>query len=537
VRAFRYLPVRLPSVVALALIAFAAGAQIPETAPAFEQQSKEFQARIAALDAVDPLQPQALDARMEYAKFLHQASIEECLLHLATAEQVLTPVLNADASATLAWPDGPGDALSLLQTIQNTKGRCAEDEAASRAAFTAAIATGQRAVELLRDNWDFEEMAIAQFNVAFARRELGDLDGALGDLEQVLAWDEEFGFLDDLETDYATWLRWRYGQEPDQDEVDRFVTSFNLTKARFEFAWKPHRSHWSTEAYRGNEKNGVFAEVTTRYETQVDVRHDGADWVLATTLDALPTFQMKGAAAGANTSETLQGLIAGLTAAMPEVVVAQDGTFKALRNLEQHRANLLKEVNRMVVESVPPGSARPPIAEVERVMDAILNPELLTTMAAGQWDIAVGAWIGGEFDHGDWYSLTFEEPLPGFSNRPVAKTMNFKVSRWLPCGPTRPRECVEVLVKITPDSESLSVAIAEFVGRIMPAASRSEMEKAMLSVAYEFDMRYRIVTEPDTLLPWSIEERKYVYASSMEGGKRHAQARRDWTVETGSYPD
>jgi hypothetical protein len=63
------------------------------------------------------------------------------------------------------------------------------------------------------------------------------------------------------------------------------------------------------------------------------------------------------------------------------------------------------------------------------------------------------------------------------------------------------------------------------------------MEKAMLAVAYQFDMRYRIVTEPDTLRPWSVEERKYIYASSIDGGKRMAQARQDRTVETGSYRD
>jgi hypothetical protein len=91
-----------------------------------------------------------------------------------------------------------------------------------------------------------------------------------------------------------------------------------------------------------------------------------------------------------------------------------------------------------------------------------------------------------------------------------------------------------VLVRITPDSASLGQAIADFVGRMMPAATRSDMEQAMRSVAYEFDMRYRIVTEPDTLLPWSVEERKFVYASSIENGKRKVHSRRDWTIETGS---
>jgi tetratricopeptide (TPR) repeat protein len=520
----------------IAMLVWPADAQPVESAADFEHQSREFRERIAALEAVDPLQPQALNARIDYARLLHGASVADCLPELQTAELVLSPVLNADPSATLAWPDGPGDAMSLLQTIRNTQGQCAEDEAGSRAAFESAIATGQRAVELLRDNWDFEEMAIAQFNIAFARHELGDLEGALRDLEQVLAWDQEYGFLEELESDFATLLRWRSdGENPDPDEVDRFVSSFNQTKARFEFSWKPHRSHWSTEAYRGSLKDGSFAEVTTRYETRVDVRREGADWVLETTLDAQPSFQANSAAATA--SEKVQGMIAGMTAAMPELVVARDGSFKGLRNLEAHRASLLQEVKRAVANSTPAGGTPPMADDIEHMINAVFNPELLTTLAAAQWDIAVGAWIGGEFDHGDWYSLTFEEPLPGFSEKPVSKTMTFKVSRWLPCGPGKPPECVEVLVRITPDSASLSQAIVDFIARILPAATRNEMEKAMLAVAYEFDMRYRIVTEPDTLLPWSVEERKFLYASSIEGGKRMVQSRRDRTVETGHYAD
>ncbi|MEX2150740.1 MAG: hypothetical protein WD793_11035 [Steroidobacteraceae bacterium] len=533
---FRLLPARRLIALMIAMLVWPADAQPVEAALDFDQQSRELRERIAALDAVDPLQPQALDARIDYARLLHGASVADCLPELQTAELVLAPVLNADPNVTLAWPDGPSDAMSLLQTIRNTQGQCAEDESGSRAAFESAIATGQRAVAMLRDNWDFEEMAIAQFNIAFARRELGDLEGALRDLEQVLAWDQEFGFREELESDFATLLRWRSGgEDADPDEVERFVGSFNQTKARFEFSWKPHRSRWTTEAYRGSLKDSRFSEVTTRYDTRVDVRREGVDWVVETTLETPPSFQASGAAGTAN--EKAQGMIAGMTAAMPEFVVARDGSFKGLRNLETHRASLLQEVKRAVAESTAGGGTSPRANDIERMLNAVFNPDLLTTLAVAQWDIAVGAWIGGEFDHGDWYSLTFEEPLPGFSEKPVSKTMTFKVSRWLPCGPGKLPDCVEVLVRITPDSASLSQAIADFVGRLMPAATQSDMEKALLSVAYEFDLRYRIVTEPDTLLPWSVEERKFLYASSVEGGQRKVQSRRDRTVETGNYQD
>jgi hypothetical protein len=504
----------------------------------FARQSQEFEKRIAELASVDPLQPDTLDARLEYARLLHEAAVEDCLPYLDAAESQLAPVLEANPSALLAWPDGPSDALSLLQTIQNTRGRCAEDADRARAAYEASIATGERAVTMLRDNWDFEEMAIAQFNIAFARRELGDVDGALRDLEQVLAWDQEFGFRDELESDYSTLLRWHAdGEDPDPADVERFVREFNQTKARFEFAWKPHQARWSTEVERANLKDGVFGEVSTRYQSRVDVRRERDDWVLVTTIDGRPTVEATGSTGAATEAERWQGMMGALSAALPEMVVGKDGSFKELRNLEQHRAAMQKEVKQLIAAAQTPAATLQSEEDIDRFLGNVLSAELLTTMAAGQWDIAVGAWIGAEFDHGDWYSLTFEEPLPGFSERPVSKTMTFKVSRWLPCAGSGAAKCVEVLVRIVPDPEGIGRAVTEFVTRVMPAASRAEMEKALRAVSYEFELRYRLVTEPDTLRPWSIEERKYIYASSLEGGKRSVMARRDRTLETAQYGD
>ena len=67
---------------------------------------------------------------------------------------------------------------------------------------------------------------------------------------------------------------------------------------------------------------------------------------------------------------------------------------------------------------------------------------------------------------------------------------------------------VEVLLRIRPDPEQIREAIAVFVGRMMPAADRQRVEQAMREVSYRMEMRYRLVTEPDTLRPWSFEERK-----------------------------
>ncbi|MEX1994049.1 MAG: hypothetical protein WD929_05250 [Steroidobacteraceae bacterium] len=503
---------------------------------AFAEQVQGLEQRIAELAAVDPLQPDTLDARVALARLLQDAAVKDCLPHFDAAERQLAPILAAGPEQLLAWPDGLGDTLSLLQTIQNGRGQCADDEASERAAFESAIATGLRAIDRLRENWDFEEMAIALFNVAFARRELGDLDGALQDLEQVLHWDQEFGFLGELRTDYETLLRWSAGgEEPDPAAVDRFIASFNQTKARFQFAWKPHRALWSTVMDRSSLRDGQYSSVTTRYRSALDVRRERTEWILRSTMDGVPAIESPGAVQATPDQERWQVLISGMTAALPEIVIGEDGGFKEIRDLERHRESLLKSVRELVAESKTAAAGKLNEEEIDRFLGAALNPELLSGMAAGQWDIAVAAWIGGEFDHGDWYSLSFEEALPGFSAQPITKTMSFKVSRWLPCADGREPKCVEVLVRIVPEPEGLTRAVSDFVTRLLPSAPRIELEQALQAARYTVDVRYRLVTEPDTLLPWSLEERRYVYASSIEGGKRSVMARADRTLETAEY--
>jgi hypothetical protein len=425
-----------------------------------------------------------------------------------------------------------GDALSLLQSIHNTRGQCAPDEAATRAAFQAAIATGRRAVETLRENWAYEDMAIAQFNIAYAKRELGDLEGALQSLEQVIAWDLEYGLYGELEGDYSTLLRWRSGEEADPELVRRFVESYSQPRARFRFAWQPHRARRTTETERVMLRRGALQEASSLSEFDSSARRDGDDWVLSATARDAPRLEASG---GAVSADALQELLGGVATALPDVVIGADGSYKSLRNLERFRDSAGRELDRLLERATPAGKPAPDPQAVAAAKAALLNPDLLESRVSGQWNLEVGAWIGGEFDHGDWYEATFEEPLPGFSEKPLSMTWTFKIARWLPCVAGSEPRCVEVLLHVRPDPQQMREAIAIFVGRMMAAADRQRTEQAMREVSYRMEMRYRLVTEPDTLRPWSFEERKYIYGASPENGKRDVNARFDRRLETIRY--
>lgn len=515
---------------ALALPAFG---QAPDD---FAAQSREFEQRIAMFAAVDPLQPATLAERIGFAAFLVTNAGGDCLPRLAAAEQQIAPVLSAGPGTLVAQPDALPDATSILQGIQHKRGLCTEDAQAARASLEASVATGLRAIELHRENWNFEQMAIALFNVGSARRDLGDLAGALQALEQVLAWDAEFGLLDEQASDHEVLLRWRGdGAEPDPRALEAYEAGLAQRKAQLRFAWQPYEAQWSSESERATAAGDRVVATRTRVRGVTAARREGEDWVLQARVTA--PAEVSGDAPGDTDAARLQRLVAGsLASGMPDVVVGADGAFRELRNLGEFRASMIAAVEKAVLEARPGADAEKRLPELRRVLDVALSAELLTSNAAQEWTMSVATWIGADLDHGDWYELTFEEPIPGLSERPVKRTMRFKLSRWVPCAADGPPRCVEILAAVVPDRDSTRLAVNDFVRRILPAgASRAEAEATLASVSYEVDARYRLVTEPETLRPWSMETRKFIYIATVDGGKRSVQARRERQLSGSTY--
>lgn len=504
----------------------------------FAAEAGEFEERIAMFASVDPLQPATFTERLAYGAFLvaNAADGPDCLPRLVTAEAQAAPILAATAATLLAQPDALPDATALLQSVQLRRGQCTADEAASRAAFQAAIATGLRAVELHRENWNFEQMAIAQFNVGAARRDLGDAAGALRDLEQVIAWDAEFGLLEEQAGDYETLLAWRDPDgEPDDDAVAKYEAALAQRKAKLTFAWQPFRAQWTLESEREELRKGSVAASRLRVGGESEALREGAGWILRSRATSAPEFPGgDGADAGAG---RLQKLVAGLLAGgSPDMVIGADGSFVGLRDMEQYRARVLGAIEQAVVAELPPAEAEKALPELRRTLGAVLSPEMLTNSVSSEWGMLVAAWAGTEFDHGDWYELELEEPIPGLGDRPVKRKMTFKVSRWLPCAAAGPPDCVELLARVVPDRDSTRLAINDFVRRVLPAgAATAQVDAALAAVSYEIDTRYRLVTEPATLRPWSMETRKFIYVSTVDGGRREVNARRERQLNTTRY--
>lgn len=176
---------------------------------------------------------------------------------------------------------------------------------------------------------------------------------------------------------------------------------------------------------------------------------------------------------------------------------------------------------------------------MKQAIDVALSEERLTATMAGDWGLTVTSWIGTPMDHGDWYEVENKEPLPGLTDRQVTSLFQFRLARWLPCGGPGSGECIEILMRNTPDPDEMNAAIGDVMRRLLPAETMSavEIEKTLAGTAFALETRYRLVTEPTTLRAWSFETRKYLYVATVEQGKRTVNSRRETQTQQARFAD
>jgi hypothetical protein len=478
-----------------------------------ESPERGFKRRLADLEAADPLQPRAFDERRAYAKHLMDTVGADCELSLSAAEKLLEPALTVSSADLLAQPRTLPDAMGLLQSIQYKRGLCVEDPMAAEAALRASIATGERAVELFRAIWDYPEMIVARFNVAMAKHESGDVDGALRDLEQVLALNLEFGLLDDWKSDYATLLRWRArGAEPDAELVEREAKRHVGRVARLRYVSEPHRYRSRVVAERRRAVGNRVTTVTATVRVQGQAVRTGADLVLSET--PLSEAQLKVDVDGgpAPVDAAMQAMFGNmLSGAQPEIVVGPDGQFKSVRNLSEVRRGMLGSMGRPAAVD---GASR---ADPRDAVDRLLSDELLTAQIRANWDLAVANWIGADLEHSAQYELDSTDPVPGLGDRPLRRMTRFLVARWLPCAPASRRECVELLMSISFEPQDLKGVVDAMVDRAL--ASNDPESSTTRGAIIEQTTLVRVITEPSTLRTWEYEQRRYTFISEPSAGK------------------
>lgn len=380
-------------------------------------------------------------------------------------------------------------------------------------------------------------MAIARFNVAVARRRLGDAAGAVRDLEQVVAWDREFGQLADALADYETLLAWRAreGEGPDAAALEAFSAGLVQRRVTPAFRLWPQKYRWDAANERLESKDGKPSGLKWTISGTSTVTRDREDWLITTTPDEPARAESTPPSPGPDVRREVldEMLTAVLSSNVPQAVIAPDGGFKEVRNLEGMRASMVGVLNR-VVEELPVEERERVRPVLQKAIETVLSAERLTASMANEWGLSVASWVGTEMDHGDWYEVQTKGPLPGLSDRLVTSVFRFRLARWLPCAGPGSGECIEIQMRNTPDPAELSAAVGDMMRRLVPDDA-AKLEAAMAGAAFDTETRYRLVAEPATLRAWSFETRKYLYVATLEGGRRTASARREPQVQRARY--
>jgi hypothetical protein len=150
-----------------------------------------------------------------------------------------------------------------------------------------------------------------------------------------------------------------------------------------------------------------------------------------------------------------------------------------------------------------------PEAAVAHLPDAILAEN-----ATLEWGALVGFWTGRELDVGRVYETRSEEPVPFLAGTRVPMVYRYAARAHVACpGEDRVR-CVELERTATADMESFRATLERTMEQMGAADGASELQEL------EIDHRIRLIAEPTTLRPHSLEIERRVggAASTRDGG-------------------
>jgi hypothetical protein len=198
--------------------------------------------------------------------------------------------------------------------------------------------------------------------------------------------------------------------------------------------------------------------------------------------------------------EELQERVA---AVMPSLIVDTTGEFVSVLNVSA----MQRELDAML----GPASKNP-------LVERFRSPEVLTAIAANEWNALVGTWVGGDLDLGITYSAEFEQPFPLFPDATIQMVQEFTVVDRVPCRSNESeRRCVELESIVRPDPAAFSALIARMMGEVLPdsiSLSGSEMQ---------LETVIRLVAEPGTLVPYVLEVSKVITMSMPGEGAMHQE--------------
>jgi len=470
----------------------------------------EFNALIQRLDAQDPKAPQALEMHLRYASFLATSEAGDCAPRLQAAQAQLDSVRANPALAVvlLAGSAREADVSYLIHLARSSCGPAPEREQELRAALAAA----QRSGELYRDVFDYVSMATMQFNAALAYESLGEVTQALAALNGVLATDREYGFRDDAAENTQLLLRWRH-LDSSPEQVEAQMRDFPARSTSLRFAWPAGESELKLDsdyvrligerAVRAHGERSVVRRVQKRaFHWVVSYRSNSSRY----SLDELPP--LPGVEAGFMRS------LAGMLLQFHDIDLIDHGREDGAPDFREtlNRVSFVKRVHRegdsLLQALHSSGTHAAALAlSLDAALKSALPGALFEAQAALDFNLEAGAWPGATLEQGIWYEMEMPLPLPYAPLLLVNHKIEFAFTRQVPCtGDAPATSCVEIVMRAVPDEADMQKMLTE-TQRSAHLARAQELKSAATTTI-------RLVTDPDTLIPYLRDIRRQGYISA-----------------------
>jgi hypothetical protein len=207
---------------------------------------------------------------------------------------------------------------------------------------------------------------------------------------------------------------------------------------------------------------------------------------------------------------------------LPTFVVARDAAFLRVEDTENFRASLMALVENRLKDA--PAKWRQGVADP--IMRATAD-ETLRLLTATRWYLEVGIWNGRELLRGEVLRETKMAAPPVAGNPLIPYDVQLTFIDRVPCLPGEgTARCIELEVKYE--------ATVQGLNEMMDAILRSRGQEPGVAL-HEVWSEVRLVTDPDTLLPYRMHQNSTMSMSIGDGGTRTKIRQQDDLVMNYEY--
>lgn len=201
----------------------------------------------------------------------------------------------------------------------------------------------------------------------------------------------------------------------------------------------------------------------------------------------------------------LQDFLLKTASSPPSFVVAPNGQFQRLDGLQEFQKRVSDGLDAMI--SGYPSQLQ---QKVKRVVAPMISLARLQQQIVSGWNRDVGFWTGGAvIDHGDTYVFKHANRFPAFGTLRVPMATHFEFAERVPCTKKETsKRCVRLESRTKVDNKELTKAIEKWVASTGATGKAKPNFKNM-----RIDVSVTLITDPRTLIPYHVREKKVTVAS------------------------